>query len=148
MERPFIEANKREFQRLERLVSTLTDQELDRPIGDGWTVAVTLAHLAFWDHRSLVLLRRWRSTGKVDLSPIDIEITNESLMPLLRAISPRASASLACSTAERIHRELENYPVGLIADIEAAGERYRLDRWEHWKWHLDRIEEAVGLAVA
>lgn len=92
MERPFVDANKREFHRLERLVNRLTDEELDRPMGDGWTVAVTLAHLAFWDHRSLVLLKRWRSTGKVELSPIDIEITNETLLPLLRAISPRTSA--------------------------------------------------------
>jgi hypothetical protein len=108
---------------------------------------VTLAHLAFWDQRSLVLLRKWKNSGVVDLSPIDIDITNEALLPLWQALPGRTAAQLALAAAEAIDRELETYPVELIPAIETAGDRYRLYRAEHRKWHLDQIAKAIRLSA-
>lgn len=143
MERPFVVENENERKRLQQLTEQLDDAALGLPMEDGWTVAVTFGHLAFWDQRSLVLLRKWRSEGKVVLSPIDIDITNEALLPLLRALPPRIATDLALAAAGAIDRELETYPVNLIPEVEAAGERYRLYRSEHRKWHLDRVESCL-----
>ena len=79
MDRPFVAENAQERERLRSLVGCLTDEELSLPLGNGWTVAVAFAHLAFWDQRSLTLMRKWRRTG-VALSPIDIDVTNDSLL--------------------------------------------------------------------
>ena len=141
MDRPFVAENAQERERLRSLVGRLTDDELSLPMENGWTIAVALAHLAFWDQRSLILMRKWKLTG-VAPSPIeDIDVTNDSLLPLLLALPPRTAANLAISSAEAIDRELEESPSDLISAIENLGERFRLYRSEHRKLHLDQIEE-------
>lgn len=142
MERAFDIENTRERERLKSLVTRLSDAQLSQSIDARWTVAVAFAHLAFWDLRSLCLLRKWKSRG-VAPSPIDIDVTNDSLLPLWQALSPRAAANLAASSAEEIDRELAEAPPDLISEIEKLGERFRLYRSEHRKLHLDEIEEVL-----
>lgn len=144
MDRPFVEENAKERERLISLVARLTDEELRLPLGDGWTIAVALAHLAFWDQRSLLLMRKWKKSG-VELSPIDIDLTNDALLPLWLALPPRAAAELAASSAEAIDRELEEAAPEMIAAIESLGEKFRLYRSMHRKLHLDRIEEILRI---
>jgi len=55
MKATHVEENTRERERLRFLVEGLTDEQLSTPLGTDWTIAVALAHLAFWDQRSLVL---------------------------------------------------------------------------------------------
>jgi len=140
MGRSFVVENAKERERLCSLVARLTDDELGLPMENGWTIAVALAHLAFWDQRALILLRKWRLAG-VAPSPIDIDVTNDSLLALWLALPPRSAANLAVSSAEAIDDELEECPSGLISAIEDSGEQFRLYRSEHRKLHLDQIEE-------
>lgn len=140
MVRPFVAENARELTRLRSLVERLSDEELSHPLGTDWTVAVALAHLAFWDQRALVLMRRWKASG-IAPSPIDIDVTNESLLPLWLALPPGVAAQLAVSAAEAIDREIEEAPPELIAAIESLGDRFRLYRSDHRQMHLDQIEE-------
>jgi len=140
MDRPFIEENAKERERLRSLVERVSDEQLSIPLEDAWTIAVALAHLAFWDQRSLVLMRKWKSTG-VTPSPIDIDVTNDSLLPLWLALPPRSAAKLAVTSAEAIDREIEEAPSELISEIQKLGDKFRLYRSVHRKMHLDRIEE-------
>jgi len=142
MDRPFVAENALERERLRSLVGRLTDDELSLSMEGGWTVAVALAHLAFWDQRSVVLMRKWKLTG-IAPSPIDIDVINDSLLPLCLALPPRAAANLAVSSAEAIDRELEESPSELIAAIESLGEKFRLYRSVHRRMHLDQIEELL-----
>lgn len=139
MDRSFTVENARERERLRSLTGRLTDAQLSLPMENGWTIAVALAHLAFWDQRSLVLMRKWKLSG-VAPSPIDVDVTNDSLLPLWRALPPRAAAHLAVSCAEAIDRELDEAPSDLISAIGNLGERFRLYRSEHRKLHLDKME--------
>ena len=93
MDSPFVTENAQQRDRLRLLVERLTDAELSLPMESGWSIAVALAHLAYWDQRSLMLMRKWQREG-VELSPIDIDVTNDSLLPLLLAIPPRTAAQL------------------------------------------------------
>jgi hypothetical protein len=142
MDRPFVTENAQQRDRLCLLVERLTDEELSFPMETGWTVAVALAHLAYWDQRSLMLMRKWQSEV-VELSPIDIDVTNDSLLPLLLAIPPRTAAQLAVSAAEAIDRELENASSELISAIGGLGDDFRLYRSIHRKLHLDEIENIL-----
>jgi DinB superfamily len=142
MDRPFVTENAQERKRLVSLVARLTDEELRRPLDNGWTVAAALAHLAFWDQRSLFLMRKWKKSG-VETSPLDIDLTNDSLLALWLALPPRAAAELAVSSAEAIDRELQEAASELIAGVESLGEKFRLYRSIHRKLHLDQIEEVL-----
>ena len=126
MDRTFVAENTKERKRLSSLVGNLTDEELSLPLGDDWTIAVALAHLSFWDLRSLFLVRKWKKSGGVEPSPIDIDVTNDSLLSIWLAIPPRVAANLAVSSAEEIDRELEESSSDFITKIERLGEKFRL----------------------
>ena len=144
MDRPFIVENTRERERLFKLVNRITDKELRIPMWEGWTIAAGLAHLAFWDQRALVLMRKWKISG-VASSLIDDDVTNDAILPLCSAILPRVAAKLAVTAAEAIDRELENAGEDLISDIWQLGEKFRLYRSEHRKLHLDQIESLLNV---
>jgi len=141
MERAFIQENAKERERLRALVSRLTDDELRLPLGDGWTIAAALAHLAFWDQRSLVLTRNWKRTGVLNVDDANLDVTNDALLPLCLAMAPRAAADLAIASAEAIDHEIEEAPAEFIAAMEKAGLRWRLYRSVHRETHLGQIEE-------
>jgi hypothetical protein len=124
-------------------VKRLTDEELNLPLGNGWTIAVALAHLSFWDQRILFVMRKWKKSG-VEPSSIDIDVTNDSLLSQWVTIPPRKAANLAISSAEAIDRELEEASSDFIAEIEGLGEKFRLYRSIHRKLHLDEIEELLS----
>jgi hypothetical protein len=144
MDRPFIIENARERERLRALINRVTDDELHLPMEAGWTIASALAHLAFWDQRALILMRKWKKSG-VALSPIDDDVTNDALLPLCLAIPPRIAARLAVSAAEAIDRELEEASDELIMAIENLGERFRLYRSDHRKVHVDQVETLLTM---
>ena len=143
MDRPFVVENMRERDRLRRLADRISDKELSLPMWEGWTIAAALAHLAFWDQRALVLIRKWKISG-VASSPIDDDVTNDSILPLCLAIPPRVAARLAVTAAEAIDLELEKAAEDLISDIWQLGERFRLYRSDHRKLHLDQIESLLS----
>lgn len=144
MDRSFVEENARERERLRDLAGRLTDEQLSLPMGVDWTIAISLAHLAFWDQRSLVLMRKWQESGIVEPSPIDIDITNDSLLPLWRSLEPRKAAELAVACAESVDREAESISHKIIEQIEKHGGKSRLCRYIHRKMHLDQIEELLS----
>jgi hypothetical protein len=140
MDTNFINENAHELERLRALVNKLTKEELLLPLyKEGWTIASALAHLAFWDQRALMLMKKW---GKSDVteSPIDTDLTNDTLLPFFLAIPPKISAQLAVSCAEAIDRELENASPELIQKIEMLHEKHRLNRHIHRKMHIDEIQ--------
>lgn len=143
MDRLFVAENARELERLRSLVERLTDEELIFPIGNGWTIAVALAHLAFWDQVALFLLRKWKQEG-VKSSQIDFDIINDALLSSWLAMPPRKAVNLALSSAEAIDQELTEVPTELINDIVGLGEPFRLYRSIHRKQHLDEIEEFLN----
>ena len=121
----------------------LTDEELNLPLGTGWTISVALAHLSFCDQRILFVMIKWKKSG-VEPSSIDIDVTNDSLLSLWLALPPRKAANLASSSAKAIDRELEEASSDFITEIEGLGEKFRLYRSIHRKLHLDEIEEVLG----
>ena len=144
MDRPFVVENTRERERVRRVVDRISDKELSLPLWEGWTIAAALAHLAFWDQRALVLMKKWKISGVVS-SPIDDDVTNDSILPLCLAIPPRVAARLAVTATEAIDLELEKAHEDLISDIWQLGERFRLYRSDHRKLHLDQIESLLNM---
>jgi hypothetical protein len=72
IDRSFVELNRAETARIRDLAARLSDDDMQRLVGEHWTVAVTLVHLAFWDGRVLAALDLAEREGKVSPPSIDI----------------------------------------------------------------------------
>jgi hypothetical protein len=142
----YITANKKERERLRKMVQGMTDEELKLVIyKEGWTIAVVLAHLAFWDRRRLVLMRKWQKQG-ISPSPTSdelVDIINDSLLPFFLELPPRQAAEMAVSIAEQVDREIEKLATESIEAINILGDRHALNRSMHRKMHLDEIEKLL-----
>jgi len=140
----FAGENTKERERLIRLVGTITDEQFGLTLyKEGWTVAVALAHLAYWDERRRVLLRQWQKNGVKD-SPIDADAVNAAMVPVLRLIPPREAANLAVATAEAVDHELKDISPDIVAGIQAIRDIHALDRSAHRKTHLEHIEALLA----
>jgi hypothetical protein len=108
MDRPFVadNAKEREKPKPRSLEERLTEKEPGLYFGNDRTITVSIAHLSFWDQRSLFLPGKWKRKV-VTLSPIDIGITQNSFFSLRLAIPPRKAANLKISCAMSIDRELK-----------------------------------------
>jgi hypothetical protein len=143
MDRTYVKENAKEREHLRKLVNEITDEELKLIIyKEGWTIAVALGHLAFWDERRLALVKRWRQKKLTpsDIDGVDMDTVNDALVSIFLTMPTRKVAELAVSAAEKLDKELEKLPAEMIPAIEAMGDRNALNRAHHRKMHLDEIE--------
>lgn len=140
-------ANDVERARMESLVARLQDEQLARPMPDGWTVAGQLAHVGFWDARAVFALRKWAHDGAPpppgDYEPEDPAWINDSAKPLCLALPPRTAAQLALRLAREADSGIAALSDELVEKIRVAGP-FNISRAEHRREHLDEIERALA----
>jgi hypothetical protein len=140
-DRSFVELNRASTSRMRALVAGLSDGEMEHPVGQHWTVAIVLAHLAFWDRRVMSVLDRSERDGKLFIPQIDICV-NDIALPLWAAIPPRQAARLALETAERLDARLESYSPELLDELYAYNKRWVV-RAMHRGEHLDEVDATL-----
>ena len=144
VDRSYIAENAAELRRLRTLVERLSDADLARPTPGGWTVASSLAHVAFWDQRILFWLDRWEhGQAPRRLDEADVDWINDAGKPLCLALPPGVAARLTVEIAEQVDRRLATLTDERIAANTAAGEPLFLARAHHRKTHLDEIERVL-----
>jgi hypothetical protein len=141
LDRSFVERNRVQTERIRKLVAGLSDADFNRRVGEHWNVAVTLAHLAFWDSRVLWVLDASEREGKVTAPTIATEV-NDMMLPLLYAIPAHEAARLAIEMAEKLDARLESYPPDLLEQIAGFNLRYVM-RALHRGEHLDEVDQAL-----
>jgi hypothetical protein len=145
IDRSFLTRNSAGLVRLRRVADSITDAELALTVENGWTVAASFAHLAFWDRQRRELLRYWEAGGTEEcVYPGDV--FNAALLPLLLAVPSRLAVRLAVQEAEAITDYLASLPVASIAAVLARPHPPNLERSFHWEHHLDQIELACARA--
>ena len=146
LDRSFVELNRASTARISALAARLSDEGLQHPVGEHWTVAIVLAHLAFWDRRVLYVLDMTESNGKLFIPEIDIFVNDLSLL-LWAAIPPREAARIAIETAEALDKRLEEYSPALLEEISTYNKRWVI-RALHRGEHLDEAEAGLGARAA
>ena len=141
MDQSFIELNRASTERIRRMARSLSDEQMQHPVGQFWTVSIVMAHLAFWDRRVLYVLDMTEQDGKLFIPEIDIFVNDLSL-PLWEAIPPRQAARIAIDTALKLDARLEAYPEALLDEIYAYNPRW-VNRSLHRGEHLDEAEAAL-----
>src|SRR5262245_8925212 len=125
MAQPYVTENNEQRARLRALVERASDADLARPLEAGWTVGAVLAHLAFWDQRTLLLIERWEKEGPRTpprgIEGKDVDWINDSAKALCLALPPRAAARLAVATAEAVDRRGEGLASGPVRADAGTG---------------------------
>lgn len=137
-------ANRASLDSLRALVARLTDADLARDLGAGWTVASMLAHLGFYDGRVLSLLRRYAAGGAIEASPIDADAINAATLPYFQLLPARAAAEMTLTLAAECDAAVAALSPEQLARIAAAGYPARPDRAHHRVQHIEQIERAVA----
>ena len=136
-----IASNRASTARIRDFAARLSDDELRHPVGAHWTVAIALAHLAFWDRRVLHLLDL-AERGELDNAPvIDISVNDVSL-PFWAALPPREAVRIAVETSEALDQRLEALSPRLLEMIFTGNPRW-VQRGAHRNAHLDEIDAAL-----
>ena len=133
--------NRASTERIKKLAASLTDEEMQTRVGEHWTVAIALAHLAWWDRRVMYVLDRTAQDGKLFIPEIDIFVNDLSL-PLWAAIPPREAARLAIETSADLDARLEIYSPNLLEEIYNYNKRWVV-RALHRNEHLDEVDAAL-----
>jgi hypothetical protein len=144
LDRSFIELNRASTERLRATAARLGTAELQHPVGEHWTVAITLSHLAFWDKRVLDALDKTERAGQLLFPEIDL-VVNDLLLPFWAAIPPAEAVRLAVECAEALDQRLAGFPPALLEEIYNRNQRWVV-RALHRNEHLDEVdgEDALG----
>jgi uncharacterized damage-inducible protein DinB len=142
MDRSFVALNRAATQRMHALAARLTDEELQHPVGEHWTVAIALAHIAFWDRRALHVLDLSEREGRFTFPQLD-DFVNDLSLPLWAAVPPRHAARIALESAQALDARLEAYPSALLEEFYAANPAFVL-RAVHRGLHLDEVDAALA----
>ena len=146
-DRAYLAENDAERERMRALVARLSDEELGRPMSDGWTVAAMLAHAGFWDARVIALIDRWErgvEPSTADFEPDDVDWINDAAKPFFLALPPRDAAQLALRLAEEADAKVAALSGETFAKLQPLGVPFSLSRAAHRKEHLDEIEQLFG----
>ena len=135
------QSNRKSTERMQQLIQGLSEAELSRITASHWTIAVTLAHLAFWDQRVIHVLESAERNEEWDVPYLDAQI-NDILPPFLAAIPPADAAALTLHTAGKLDEMLEECPAELLAQVLEINHRL-VERSLHRNTHLDEIESTL-----
>lgn len=146
LDRSYIEQNRASTERIRALVARLSDEEMQTKVGEHWTVAIALAHLAWWDRRVMYVLDMTERDGKLFIPEIDIFVNDLSL-PLWAVIPPHEAARICIETSEALDKRLEEYSPELLEEILIYNKRWVI-RALHRNEHLDDVDAALKQSSA
>lgn len=122
----------------------LDERALTLRTSSGWTVAGTLAHLAFYDDWVIERWRRWLTAGHFQHLPDDItELANAAGERGWLAVSPHRAQTIAREAAAAVTQLLDELPPAALDDAVATNRLAMLDRSRHWEPHLDEVQRAL-----
>ena len=144
MERTYVAENQTERERLFTLTGQLDETSLKHEMPNGWTVAETLTHLAFWDSYCVALVAGWEKSG-YSATKADVEATNAATEALAKAIPATSTVPLVREAATAADSKVEQVAPELVAAIEAGGQANFFMRFRHRRAHLDKIAKELSL---
>ncbi len=146
LDQSYIEQNRASTERIRALVARLSDEEMQTKVGEHWTVAIALAHLAWWDRRVMYALDMTEHDGKLFILEINI-VVNDLSLPLWAVIPPRDAARICIETSEMLDKQLEEYSPELLEEIFSYNKRWVM-RALHRNEHLDEVDMALKQSPA
>ena len=139
--RAIFQSNRKATQRMRKIIQYLSEKQLSQAVGQDWTAAITLLHLAFWDQRVIHVIEMAKKNNALHAPLFDDQL-NDILTPILAAIPPTVAARLALEIAGRLDQLLEECPAELIEQMLELNSRL-VERSLHRNDHLDAINAFI-----
>ena len=143
MDSGYVARNDQARRRLSETLAGVSADDLDRSLGEDWTVKAALAHIAFWDRYALALIQRWDREGFSDVA-VDAGPVNDAALVDWLALPADEARRAVVAAAEALDERIAGISAELAAAIVAGGRKRILDRSRHRTEHLDQIERALG----
>lgn len=146
---------------LTALVAPLTDEELERPLGDGWSVKVHLAHVSGWETSLAALLRKQDRAAAMGVPPEmwerhDTDTINEMLARRAEARPAEDVRSaftathadlvtlLDSFTTEDLGKPYSHYqPHDPTPNAQPVAGWVHGNTWDHYNEHIGWIESGL-----
>ena len=148
-ERAFELANAEATAALADLASTLTAEDLVADLGEGWTVSMAFAHLAFWDSWHAARWRHAAAEGQ-ELPPVVpdgvSDRNNDALEPTWAAVPGDAAVALCLEAAAAMDILAATLSDEQVEGARAAGSPNWVERAPHRLSHVEQIRAALDPA--
>jgi hypothetical protein len=141
MDRPWDARNTESLALYEQLLAGLSDAQLEHVFEDGWSNGAILCHLAFWDRRASVLIKRWQANGIGETSG-DVHAINDASLPLQLKVPAAIARQEFFEAAGEAHDLIASISDELIEGIIAEGS-VSLDRSNHRQTHLRDLQRSA-----
>jgi Mycothiol maleylpyruvate isomerase N-terminal domain len=139
----FDDLNRRSLEEMRAFLGKLSDDQLQRPLEDGWTVSAALCHVAYWDRRAAQYVIRLTKDGNFRSSLEDVHVVNDALLHQWRRIPAREAVAELLEAGEEVNGKV----AGL--DEETAQQWlglqiFALDRSDHRLEHLEELKRVFA----
>jgi uncharacterized damage-inducible protein DinB len=150
-DRSFERANRESLDRLTRLVATLTPEQLEVELGEGWTVASALGHMGFWDRWQAdrwerMIAGTWNTDAEAML--VAEHLANDALHPYWAGAAAGNVGQLAVEAGAKLDALVAGAPDELIDRWLGTSSAFLVNRHRHRNEHLDHIERSIAAAEA
>lgn len=141
------ERNRLSGERIAALAARMDADDLRRPLGEHWTIAAGLVHIASWDR---FVFERWThadANGLVMPVPFTSgaeDVVNGTLTPLLLRIPADEAIELALEAALAVEQLIAGLSTERVETAEREGRERMVDRSIHRTEHLDEIEATLA----
>lgn len=128
----------------ESFVGELDHDALSITMPNGWTVAATLAHVAFYDDWVRERWTRRLRDGAFQDLPDDItDIVNAAGARIWDAVDPVRARTAALAAARAVAGLIETLPAAVVEDAIRTGRPAMVDRARHYDEHVEAIRASL-----
>ncbi|MDA0269814.1 MAG: DinB family protein [Chloroflexi bacterium] len=146
MDTTYLQENDASRAELTALIACLSEADLRRETHSGWTVAATLAHLAYWDRRYGLVLKRY-DAGDWDSADVPhwvTDVENDAALPEWRALPPAEAVRLALEAAVEVDAIVAAVSPATVQTVLDRRQRWVVYRYSHRREHFAEIEAALS----
>jgi Mycothiol maleylpyruvate isomerase N-terminal domain len=141
MANSFDDLNRQSLEDLRAFLGQLSDDQLQQPLDDGWTVSAVLGHVAYWDRRAAQYVIRLTKDGNFRSSGEDVHVVNDALLHQWRRIPAREAVAEVLEAGEEVNGKIAGLDEE-TAQKWLALRIFALDRSDH---RLEHLEELKGV---
>jgi hypothetical protein len=138
MPNSFSESNRTAFVELRTYAEGLPDEQLTQSIDDEWTVSAVLAHVAFWDRRTVVCVDGMLRDSSYLPLRTEVDVINPAMLPQWRRLEPNSSLEELIEAGELFLRTVDSLDEETAQRIQSSGV-VNVRRWRHYQEHLEQI---------